>query len=328
MSPADSATAEDPVIDDDLVQALGFEPANEIVLDDDFGPNKMYADVLDVTGNDPVLTSSPEMESAGPDTNDHNSNGDSEATNGLIVLDSPPPPTLVPSGPPLLTPLPQSDTGLPQGYVPQPQPDGQTPIPRRLAPNVTDDHDYRVESVGRGRAKLRARKVRRVVRHIDPWSVLTFSVIFFLFIFGALLLAAVLIFNAAEAAGTVEKVESLIRELADLETFEIDEQAIFRAAIVIAGMLTLAASVMVVLLTVVFNLISDLVGGIRMTVIEEERVRVVRRQSRRETSAAARQVRRSEAATASSVSASSVPDAALADSPPPPPGPGDEANIQ
>ena len=31
---------------------------------------------------------------------------------------------------------------------------------------------------------------------------------------------------------------------------------------------------MVVLLTVVFNLISDLVGGIRVTVIEEETVRV------------------------------------------------------
>ena len=48
---------------------------------------------------------------------------------------------------------------------------------------------------------------------------------------------------------------------------------------VIAGILTLASSVLVVLLTVVFNLISDLVGGIRLTVIEEETVRVRRKRN-------------------------------------------------
>ncbi len=122
--------------------------------------------------------------------------------------------------------------------------------------------------------KLRARKSRRVIRHIDPWSVLTFSILFHLAFFSAMLLAGVLVWNAAIAAGTVESIENFIRELADYETFEINSQQVFRAAVIIAGMLTLASSVLVVLLTVVFNLISDLVGGIRITVIEEETVRV------------------------------------------------------
>jgi len=122
--------------------------------------------------------------------------------------------------------------------------------------------------------RLRARKTRRVVRHIDPWSVLTFSVLFHMVVFAALLLSSVLVWNAAIASGMVENVESFIQELGDYETFEINADVMFRAAIVIAGMLTLASSVLVVLLTVVFNLISDLVGGIRVTVIEEETVRV------------------------------------------------------
>ncbi len=126
----------------------------------------------------------------------------------------------------------------------------------------------------RSSKKLRARKSRRVIRHIDPWSVLTFSILFHLAFFSAMLLAGVLVWNAAIAAGTVENIENFIRELADYETFEIDSQQVFRAAVIIAGMLTLASSVLVVLLTVVFNLISDLVGGIRITVIEEETVRV------------------------------------------------------
>ena len=126
----------------------------------------------------------------------------------------------------------------------------------------------------KGRRRLRARKSRRVIRHIDPWSVLTFSVLFHMVVFAALLLSSVIVWNAAIASGMVENVESFIQELGDYETFEINADVMFRAAIVIAGMLTLASSVLVVLLTVVFNLISDLVGGIRVTVIEEETVRV------------------------------------------------------
>ncbi len=125
--------------------------------------------------------------------------------------------------------------------------------------------------------RLQSRKVRRVVRHVDPWSVLTFSVLFHLCVFAALLLASVLVWNAAEAAGTIEDLEGFILELGDYETFEIKGDVVFRAAVAIAGVLTLASSVLLVLLTVVFNLISDLVGGIRMTVIEEETVRVRRK---------------------------------------------------
>ncbi len=124
------------------------------------------------------------------------------------------------------------------------------------------------------RQRLEARKVRRVVRHIDPWSVLTFSVLFHLCLFVALLLASVLVWNVAEEAGTIENLENFILELGDYETFDIDGEAIFRAALAIAGIFTLAASVLMVLLTVMFNLLSDLIGGIRITVIEEETVRV------------------------------------------------------
>jgi len=127
--------------------------------------------------------------------------------------------------------------------------------------------------------RVRARKVRRVVRHIDPWSVLTFSVLFHLAVFAALLLASVLVWNAAVAAGTIENIESFIRELGDYTEYEIQGDVVFRAAMAIAAIMTLASTVMVVLLTVVFNLISDLIGGIRVTVVEEETVRVHRKRN-------------------------------------------------
>ena len=148
-------------------------------------------------------------------------------------------------------------------------------LPDGAALDETDAAAVAVAAVPNSRRRrLRARKSRRVIRHIDPWSVLTFSVLFHMCVFAAMLLSSVLVWNAATASGMIENIESFIQELGDYETFEINADVMFRAAVVIAGMLTLASSVLVVLLTVVFNLISDLVGGIRVTVIEEETVRV------------------------------------------------------
>lgn len=149
--------------------------------------------------------------------------------------------------------------------------------PAQTTPRVTTRPNVAGPSFFGGRRKVQARKVRRVVRHIDPWSVLIFSVLFHLCIAAALLIASVLVWNAAEAAGTIEQIEDFIRELGDYETFVIDGETIFRAAVGIAGVMTLASSVLLVLLTVMFNLISDLVGGIRVTVIEEETIRVKRK---------------------------------------------------
>jgi hypothetical protein len=127
-----------------------------------------------------------------------------------------------------------------------------------------------------GRTRIRSRKVRRQIRHIDPWSVLTFSVIFHACVFGALLLASVLVWGFADGAGVIENVEKLWGELADQPDFQIDENVLIRAAAMIAGLLAIASSVLLVLLTVFFNLISDLVGGIRVTVIEEEPIRTIK----------------------------------------------------
>ncbi len=248
MVPPNTASDE-LTIDDELVLALGFEPATDEFFD---------------LADDPL-----DSDLDGETVIDLDSGMGSSAPVAEIQALAPAPtlvPGAVPTGPPLV-----------QSQVVQSE---QVVIPRRLASDENTVIDFRIENAG-GRPKLKARKVRRVVRHVDPWSVLRFSVIFHVVLFGALLVSAVLVWNAAELAGVVENLESLIAELASLEEFVIDESAVFNAALVSAAMLTLASSVLLVLLSVVFNLISDLTGGIRFTVIEEERVRTVRRAQNR-----------------------------------------------
>ncbi len=118
--------------------------------------------------------------------------------------------------------------------------------------------------------RMKARKVRRVVRHIDPWSVLTFSVLFHLVIFATLMLATSIIFVVGDALGIIDGIESAIKEQGSFDTFELKVGSLLWSLMLLGGVLTIFASIALVILTVLFNLISDLVGGIRVTVVEED----------------------------------------------------------
>lgn len=127
----------------------------------------------------------------------------------------------------------------------------------------------------RQRVKLEARRVRRIVRHIEPWSVLKISIIFYICLWLIFLLAGVLLWSFADSSGTLESIEELIESL-----FSLDEEnefwsggTIFRSYAIGTLVLSIAGIAFNVLLCVLYNLISDLTGGIRMTVIEEESAR-------------------------------------------------------
>jgi len=123
--------------------------------------------------------------------------------------------------------------------------------------------------------RLRARKVHRVVRHVDPWSVLRLSLLFYFCLFVIVMVAGTLLYNLAGAAGTIDNIEKFIKEIGAFESFTFEGAKIFRASLLAGLILVIAGSAFNVLLAVLFNLMSDLVGGIRITVIEEETARPI-----------------------------------------------------
>jgi len=127
----------------------------------------------------------------------------------------------------------------------------------------------------RRRVKLEARRVRRVIRHIELWSVLKFSLLFYICLWLIFVLAGVLLWSFAESSGTLESIEELVESLFALEESEDfwSGGTIFRAYVVMTMALAIAGVTFNVLLAALYNLISDLTGGIRITVIEEESAR-------------------------------------------------------
>ena len=126
------------------------------------------------------------------------------------------------------------------------------------------------ETEKKQKSGFRVRRVRRLVRHIEPWSVLKIGLVFYLCVWGMSVIAFSMIWGAASDAGTIDKFESFIEQLFALETFEFNAEQIFRIFILGGLVMVVGGTAITVVLVVVFNLISDLMGGIRVTVIEEE----------------------------------------------------------
>ena len=185
------------------------------------------------------------------------------------------------SGVDLMPPLvPPPATPLPPG-APQPgmMPPGATMSGPPVAPPAQDPGGVAIIPMSqrerRRRVRLEARRVRRIVRHIEPWSVLKVSVIFYFCLWLIFLLAGVLLWSFAESSGTLESVEDLIEELFTLEEENefFSGGTIFRSYAIGTLVLAVAGVAFNVLLCVLYNLISDLTGGVRVTVIEEESAR-------------------------------------------------------
>ena len=125
----------------------------------------------------------------------------------------------------------------------------------------------------RSRAKREARRVRRVLYGFELWSVLKVSLLFYLCAWGVFLLAGSILWNVANSLDYVERFENFVLEIFNYETFSINGDELFRWYFWLGLFSVLVLTVLTVVLCLLYNLISVLVGGLRVTLVEEETVR-------------------------------------------------------
>ncbi len=119
------------------------------------------------------------------------------------------------------------------------------------------------------RTKPRVRRVTRVVRHVDTWSVFKVAFVFNVILYLVCLTSAVLLWNVAHATGTVDNVEKFFEQFG-WESFEFKGGEIYHNGWIGGLFVAVGLTGFAVLLATLFNLITDLVGGIRVSVLEEE----------------------------------------------------------
>jgi hypothetical protein len=141
----------------------------------------------------------------------------------------------------------------------------RTPSPTETNANELPPEELVRRSVSFERPAVR--RTTRIVRHIDPWSVFRVTLVFHFVLYLTLLLTGVLLWNVANATGTVDNVERFMESFG-WDTFQFKGGELFHQAWVLGLFVVVGVTGLAILAVTTFNLITDLVGGIRVTILE------------------------------------------------------------
>ena len=112
-------------------------------------------------------------------------------------------------------------------------------------------------------------RVRRVVRKIDPWTILKVSLVFNAVMALVTVLGSVVFWSVFVNAGIPERINELAVTIGIEDGVTLDGPVYFRIAVLMAVIGTILMTGLFTLGAVVYNLISDLVGGVELVVLEE-----------------------------------------------------------
>lgn len=112
-------------------------------------------------------------------------------------------------------------------------------------------------------------RVRRVVRKIDPWTVLKVSLVFNAVMALVTVLGTVVFWSVFVNAGIPERLNELAVTIGIENGITLDGPVYFRIVVLLAVVGTILMTGLFTLGAVVYNLISDLVGGVELVVLEE-----------------------------------------------------------
>jgi Transmembrane domain of unknown function (DUF3566) len=124
-------------------------------------------------------------------------------------------------------------------------------------------------------------RVRQRIRKFELWPVFKLALVFHA-ICGAISLGVLtLVWKIGDNAGFTDRVINFLVDIGFAESVRISGASLFRGAFTIAVGLVLHNTVVTVLLAALYNLLSGLLGGLIMSVVEDDQVRRTGRRGRR-----------------------------------------------
>ncbi len=125
------------------------------------------------------------------------------------------------------------------------------------------------------------RRIRVQIRRINPWSVLKFSLVFYVCLLLVILVGMTILYAILSSIGVVDTLEELLTSIwgpgaGDVATgpddpvtpFQIDPSYLFRILFLIGAISTALWAAFTMFLALLYNLIADLLGGVEVTLVE------------------------------------------------------------
>jgi len=114
----------------------------------------------------------------------------------------------------------------------------------------------------------RSRQAKVVLRKVGPWSVLKISFLFYLCVMAVIIGAMMILYAILGAIGALDSLTRLIRDLFADQSFQIHGGWLFSRGLSIGLALVVLWTLINVFIVFLYNLLSDVVGGIEVTLSE------------------------------------------------------------
>ena len=121
-------------------------------------------------------------------------------------------------------------------------------------------------------------RVRRIIRRVDPWTVLKVSFIVYLVAAFAFMLASVMFWEVVERSGIPQQITEFLVQITLLEEGEApfsNTEQFIRLSAILAVVWAVLACGLTTMAAVMYNLVADVVGGVEVVLLEENLVPVV-----------------------------------------------------
>jgi hypothetical protein len=147
---------------------------------------------------------------------------------------------------------------------------------------------------GRGRE---GRRIRQRLWSVDPWSVFKISVMFYACMFLVVMVAGTVLWNVGRSSGVIDEFEGFVTQLGAygecvaeeevaagtefvsdddcpdgtvrIDSFVLDDGVVFKSTLIAAAVIAITGSAANVLMVVLLNLITEVSGGMKYTIIRE-----------------------------------------------------------
>lgn len=116
-------------------------------------------------------------------------------------------------------------------------------------------------------ARRPGRRVTRVVRRVQLWSVFKLVLFASLVCYAIFLLAVAVGWSLANSTGQVHHIEKFMRDIG-FDNWSFEGPKLFKASVFAGAVWVVAGTIMATLAAAIMNVISELTGGIRFTVLE------------------------------------------------------------
>ncbi len=117
----------------------------------------------------------------------------------------------------------------------------------------------------------RVRSSRCEVQRVGVWSVLRVALCFYLAALAVTLVALVVLWAVADAAGVIGNVERFMGDLLSASNYRLLPAQLFQGVLLVGLVLVALMTLLSVLAAALYNLFADWVGGVECTLVEAER---------------------------------------------------------